>query len=124
MPTLRDALYLSGDLFLPKSVRTALEYYHIGDSKSLVYVTNWSFMHLLSGLIVGWMLTTYYKNYDYYWTGLLVHTFWEVWQIVVKNTPIWKLRGVIDIGTDTAFFMIGMGLFSWVFTGKDGKYSI
>jgi hypothetical protein len=124
MPTLKDALYLSGDLFLPKSVRTTLEHYHVGNDKSLVYVTNWSFMHLLAGLIVGWILKTYYEEYDYYWTGLAVHTFWEVWQILVKNTPIWKLRGVIDIGTDTLFFVAGMGIFSRVFTGKDGKYSI
>jgi hypothetical protein len=108
MPTVKDALYLSGDLFLPKSVRTVLEQYHIGSDTSLVYVTNWTLMHFLSGLFLGWILTTYFPKLSYYAMGFYIHSAWELWQILVKNTPYWTPRGLIDIGTDTAFTMAGM----------------
>jgi hypothetical protein len=110
MPTLKDALMLSGDLFLPKSVRTVLERYWVGNDKSLVYITNWSLIHLLSGVVTGWVLLTYFPKYDYYWSGFWFHTVWEVWQIVVSNTPWWTLRGRIDVVTDTVMFMLGMYL--------------
>ena len=116
MPTLKDALFLSGDLFLPKSVRKVLEYYHIGNDVSLFYVTNWTLMHFLSGLFLGWILTTRFPDLEYYGTGLYVHSVWELWQVLVKNTPYWTLRGVIDIGTDTAFTMAGMLLYRAVTT--------
>jgi hypothetical protein len=43
-----------------------------------------------------------------YWTGFIIHTIWEIYQILVKNTPIHKLRARIDVITDTVAFMIGM----------------
>jgi hypothetical protein len=108
MPTLKDFLFLSGDLFLPKSVRTVLEEYHLGNARSLFYVTNWSLLHIVSGLLVGHILLTYYPTYDYYTTGFWIHTVWELWQILVKNTPYWTLRGKIDVVVDTLLFMGGM----------------
>ncbi len=111
MPTLKDALYLSGDLFLPKSVRTFLEYYWIGNDRSLVYINNWSLVHVLSGLVVGYLLTTYAATYSYYWVGFLIHSVAEVWQILVKNTAYWTLRGRVDVVTDTVLFMGGMAFF-------------
>lgn len=118
MPTLEDVLFRSGDVFLPKPARVFLEKYHIGNDRSLLYVSNWTLVHFLSGVIVGWILTTRYPAYDYYWTGFWVHTAWEAWQILVKNTPYWTWRGRLDVVTDTAFFMGGMLFFSRVFTGK------
>jgi hypothetical protein len=111
MPTLKDALMLSGDLFLPKSVRTFLERYWVGNDRSLVYITNWSIVHIFSGVVTGWILLAYFPKYDYYWSGFWFHTFWEVWQIVVSNTPWWTLRGRVDVVTDTVMFMLGMYLF-------------
>lgn len=108
MPTLRDVLYLSGDVFLPKRMRTVLERYHIGNDRSLVYVTNWSLIHLVSGFLTGIVLLSFFPTYDYYWTGFAVHTVWEIWQVLVSNTPWWTLRGWVDIGTDTVLFMLGM----------------
>ena len=107
MPTLKDFLFLSGDLFLPKSVRVVLEHYYIGDNTSLFYVTNWTLVHFLAGLFLGWILQTYYPALPYYLTGFYIHSAWELWQFVVQNTP-WTLRGAIDIGTDTTATMIGM----------------
>jgi hypothetical protein len=108
MPTLKDALFLSGDLFLPKQIREVLERYYIGNDHTLFYITNWSLLHIVSGILVGYILIQYYPKYDYYWTGFWVHTFCEIWQVLVKNTPYWTLRGKIDILVDTLLFMIGM----------------
>jgi hypothetical protein len=108
MPTIRDALYLSGDLFLPKPMRAFLERYWFGDDESVLYITNWSLMHLVSGVLTGYLLTTYWPRYAYYWTGFLIHSAWELWQIFVKNTPYWTLRGRVDVITDTVLFMIGL----------------
>lgn len=123
MPTLRDVLFLSGDLFLPKSVRTVLEHYWIGNDRSLVYVTNWSVIHFLSGILIGYVLETYYAESSYYSTGFWIHALWELWQIAVKNTPYWTLRGQLDVVTDTILFMGGM--FFWrVFTGNKHEEDI
>lgn len=123
MPTLRDALFLSGDLFLPKSVRTVLEHYWIGNDRTLIYISNWSLIHLLSGILTGVLLMEYAPTWNYYWSGFWIHTIWEFWQIVVKNTPYWTLRGRVDVVTDTALFMGGM--FFWrVFTGNKHGESI
>lgn len=113
MPTIKDLLFLSGDLFLPKRVRNVLETYHYGSDRSLVYITNWSLLHVLSGILVGYILIQYYPEYDYYWTGFWVHTIWEIWQILVKNTPYWTLRGRIDVVTDTVVYMLGMAFAKW-----------
>lgn len=112
MPTLEDVLFRSGDVFLPNSVRTVLEHYHSGNARSLLYVSNWSFIHVLSGMFMGWILLTYYPEKDYYWTGFWGHSAWEAWQILVKNTPYSTWRGRLDVVMDTAFFMGGMLFFS------------
>ncbi len=111
----------TGDLLLPKQVLKILETYHIGGPKSLVYVTNWSILHFISGIIVGYILYTYYEEYDYYWTGFWVHNAWEFWQIVIQNTP-YTLRGFIDILMDTFLFMSGMIIFPSLFTGNQHEY--
>lgn len=113
MPTLKDALFLSGDLFLPKSVRNFLERYHFGSDRSLMYITNWSLLHAVSGILVGYILIKYYPTYNYYWAGFWIHTIWEIWQILVKNTPYWTLRGRIDVIVDTLLYMGGMAFAKW-----------
>lgn len=118
---MNDLLYRSGDLFLPKSVRTILEQYYIGNDKTVFYITNWSFVHLLSGVLTGYILVKWYSNLPYYTTGFIIHGIWELWQIFIGMTKWKTLRGQMDIFVDTVMFMVGMFLFSRLFTGKDGK---
>jgi hypothetical protein len=105
-----NVLFRSGDLFLPKPVRDVLEYYYIGNDKTLFYVTNWTIIHFLTGL---WMASYLKSNPNYanpkiYLIAFLIHTLWELWQIYGGNTPIRTLRGAIDVFTDTAAFMLGV----------------
>ena len=103
---MEDILYRSGDVFLPKSVRDILGRYYVGSDTSLVYFTNWSLIHFVSGVVVAYYTRSYLK-------GFIIHTLWELWQIFIRNTPL-TYRGFIDIGVDTGMFMLGMILF----TGK------
>ena len=93
-------LYASGDLFLPKSIRNILETYIIGNDKSLFYITLWSFMHLLSGLLFSFVNNSL-VNY------IIVHTLWELWQIYIGMTRINTLRGMIDVFVDTIMGILG-----------------
>jgi hypothetical protein len=98
-----DLLCRTGDLLLPLSVRRVLETYWIGDDRSLVYVTNWTFLHVLSGvLVVLWNPSITYL------LAFWIHTAWEAWQILVRNTPWWTLRGQIDVVVDTLAYMLGV----------------
>ena len=108
-------LYRSGDVFLPASVRAVLETYHIGNDKSLFYISNWSLVHFVSGIVTGYILTTYFRGWPYYTTGFVVHTLWELWQIFIGMTKWKTTRGQIDIVVDTVMFMLGM----IIFTGKN-----
>lgn len=92
--------YASGDLFLPKEVRRILETYIIGHETSLVYITLWSFMHMLSGVLFIFVSNSLV---DY----VIVHTIWEIWQIYIGMTPIHTIRGIIDVFVDTIMGMIG-----------------
>lgn len=106
MPTFQDVLFLSGDLFLPKSVRRVLEHYYVGNDRTLIYITNWSLVHFFTGVLTAWVLETHYPGYDTLFTAFLLHTMWEIWQLAVRNTP-WTLRGFLDVGMDTLLFLGG-----------------
>jgi hypothetical protein len=103
-------LFKSGDLFLPKPIRNVLEYYWIGNDSSLFYVSNWSLVHFMSG--IGTVILLHYMRICSYYTivyiSFLLHSLWELWQIFVKNTKYWTLRGQIDIVVDTVFYMAGV----------------
>jgi len=92
--------YASGDLFLPKQVRNFLETYIVGNDKSLFYISFWSLMHCLSGILFSFVSNSLQ---DY----IVIHTIWEIWQIYIKMTPIDTLRGAIDIFTDTFMGILG-----------------
>ena len=96
-----DILCQSGDLFLPYGFRKRLETYLVGSETSLFYITFWTIIHFMSGVFVAYFGATY-------WTGFIIHTIWEIYQILVRNTPIHKLRARIDVITDTVAFMLGM----------------
>jgi len=105
---LNEILFNSGDLFLPKPIKAFLETYWIGDDTSLFYVTWWTFIHFLSGILTGYLLVKTKSATTYFWTGFLIHTVWELWQMIGKNTKYWTARGQIDVGVDTTVFMLGM----------------
>jgi hypothetical protein len=97
---MRTPWYASGDLFLPKQIRSILETYIVGDDKSLIYITLWSIMHGLSGVI-------FYFVSDSFQGYLVIHTVWELWQIYIGMTPLHTIRGIIDIITDTIMGSVG-----------------
>lgn len=98
---MKHALYASGDLFLPKEVRGILETYLIGNDKSIFYLSLWSFMHMLSGVLYSFVDRSY-------WNYFLLHTIWELWQLYIGMTPIHTLRGSVDIVTDTVMGLLGV----------------
>jgi hypothetical protein len=97
---MRTTWYASGDLFLPKRVRNILETYIIGDDKSLIYVSLWSFMHALSGVLF-YFISNSLQGY------LVTHTAWEIWQIYIGMTPLHTVRGILDIFVDTIMGVLG-----------------
>jgi hypothetical protein len=103
-------LFKSGDLFLPKQVRAFLEYYYIGNSKSTLYISNWTIIHFLSGVLISYILTTRteHATNKILLVSFLIHTLWELWQIYGENTPILSLRGQVDVLVDTAAYMLGV----------------
>lgn len=92
--------YASGDLFLPKNLREFLETYIVGNDTSIFYISIWSFVHSLSGVLFS-LVSNSLHSY------IVVHTVWELWQIYIGMTPIHTLRGVIDICTDTVMGVLG-----------------
>jgi hypothetical protein len=96
--------FASGDLWLPAEVRSCLTQYIVGSDTSLFYVSIWSLVHMVSGMILGWVT---HRPLDWY---LWLHTTWEVWQIVIGMTPIHTARGLIDVATDTVMGVVGFQL--------------
>jgi hypothetical protein len=111
----KDSLsYRSGDLFLSKYIREILETPLYGHhEKTPIYITLWSIMHLISGIITELLLRYYFKvnffqNRILY--GIIIHTFWELWQVIIKMNNPYKLtgkNGLIDMIVDTIMFLIG-----------------
>jgi hypothetical protein len=102
----------SGDLFLPERTKKFLYSYIIGSDNTLVYISYWSILHFISGIVCGVILLfssnkSYKIRTTYYFIGLFIHTLWELWQKFIGMTK-WDLRGVIDTVMDTAMFMGGM----------------
>ena len=101
----------TGDLLLPKPVLHFLEYYYIGNDTSLFYISNWTVVHFLSGILTAHLIIKYLPTYQLYLTGFYTHTLWELYQVAVRNTRITTARGFVDMIVDTMFFMIGMVLY-------------
>jgi hypothetical protein len=108
---LRDIIYNSGDVFLPEKVKNILGTDLIGSSKKTFYVSGWSIVHLISGIIIGYIYL--YLKWDiklYTFKLFILHTIWEIWQILIGMSKPYKLTGrsnLIDIIIDTVFFMSG-----------------
>lgn len=103
-PVIRDWLYRSGDIFLPRKYVDVLDTYVIGNDRSLVYINYWTFMHFLSGVFFAW-LTPYPK--DVFFHFFVVHTLWEMWQIAIGMTPM-SARGFVDTLMDTLVGLLGV----------------
>jgi hypothetical protein len=111
----KDASRDSGDFFLPKPLRKFLYTYIIGSDSSMFYISYWSIVHMLSGIATGLVLLVFLNKTPYYFTGILVHTLWELWQKFIGMTK-WDLRGAIDTIMDTIMHLIGMVIMASVNT--------
>lgn len=118
MPTWREIIYNSGDVFLPKSVRDFLsimlfKYPNVKDDY-VFYIQVWSIVHLVSGVVFGYLyLKLGGATLNYYYNALIVHTLWELWQIIIGMSKPLMLSGrnsIVDIVVDTAMFMLGVYL--------------
>lgn len=102
-----------GDLLVPDPINRGLSTYILGNDQTQIYISLWSVNHLLSGIMVGYMLryhTEIRTQEKRYMTGIIIHTLWEFFQIAVENTELTNLRGQIDVVMDTVLFMLGMML--------------
>ena len=106
-----DIIYNSGDIFLPVNIRNILVADLIGDSNKTFYISGWSIVHFINGIIIGYLYL--YFNGDarsYIFNMLIIHTLWELWQILIGMAKPYKLTGrsnLIDTILDSIFFMTG-----------------
>jgi hypothetical protein len=108
---IQNIIYSSGDVFLPEKVKKILERDLIGNTKKTFYVSNWSIVHLINGIIVGFIYLYFKWDSRLYTLKLfIIHTIWELWQMLIGMSNPLKLTGrsnLIDTIMDTIFFMIG-----------------
>jgi hypothetical protein len=100
---LQNIIYNSGDAFLPENIKNILATDLIGTSKKTFYVSGWSLFHLIIGIIMGYI----------YLNMFIIHTIWELWQMLIGMSKPYKLTGrsnLIDSIMDTIFFMLGASL--------------
>ncbi len=103
--------YRSGDLFATKPIRRFLETFLYGSYNDTVYVTYWSIMHMISGIVFAKIVTLWKFTNQPYLVGFLVHTVWELWQVWIgmsKPTSFVGHNNIVDTILDTGFFMAGI----------------
>jgi len=103
----KQMIYNSGDFFLPKQIKERLDK-HMYDN-GFLYVNGWTFIHYFSGMLFGMIYLYLGKevHFYYYYNLFLIHTIWELWQMLIGMTKIWELGGVIDTMMDTFVYMLG-----------------
>lgn len=102
-----------GDLLVPDPINRGLSTYILGNDQTQIYISLWSVNHLLSGILVGYVLryhTDIHTRKNRYMTGFIIRALWELFQIAVENTELTNLRGQMDVVMDTVLFMVGMML--------------
>ena len=108
---IKEIIFSSGEILLPDSVKNSLTSNIIGSSKKTFYISGWSIIHIINGLIVGFLYLFF--NYDikrYAINMLIIHTVWEAWQMLIGMSKPYKLTGsnnLIDTIIDTLLFMLG-----------------
>jgi hypothetical protein len=106
-------IYSSGDVFLPEGLKNALAVDLVGSSKKTFYLQGWSFVHFLSGILFGHIYLYLYPNVKtstYYYKLFILHTIWELWQMLIGMSRPYNLTGssnIVDTFVDTALFMLG-----------------
>jgi len=110
-PVMRDWIYRSGDIFLPRKYVDMLDTYIIGNTKSTFYINYWHFMHLLSGVL----FVLVWDSKNIYFDFFIAHSLWELWQIFIGMTPL-SLRGAVDITVYTLAGFLGIYLFKSIST--------
>lgn len=117
---LKQLIYNSGDIFLPERVKKILLIDLVGSSKKTLYVSGWSIIHLINGIISGYIYLYFKWNRKLYILKLLIiHTIWELWQTIIGMAKPYKLTGrsnLIDSLLDTLFFMLGAYIIREYFT--------
>ena len=108
---LHDIIYSSGDVFLPENIKAILGTDLLGDSKKTFYVSGWSIVHFLNGILFGYLYIYFKGDPRFYMFKLFImHTLWELWQMLIGMSKPYKLTGrsnAIDTVLDTVFFMMG-----------------
>lgn len=108
---LNKLIYNSGDVFLPKEVRDLLAKGIYFDSTSTFYLNGWTLLHFISGIVVGYIYIYYNKPLNlYYYKLFIIHTIWELWQMLIGMSKPWKFSGnsnLLDTIIDTFVFMLG-----------------
>ena len=108
---IKKVIYNSGDVFLPERIKNFLKKDIIGSTNKTFYITWWSIIHFINGIIVGALYLHYNYNKKHYFLAMLsIHTLWEVWQIVIGMSNPMKTTGrgnIVDIILDTLLFMLG-----------------
>ena len=108
---LKKIIYSSGDIFFPENIKRILSTDIIGTSIKTFYISGWSIVHFISGIIFGYLYL--YFNYDirfYTLKMLTIHTMWELWQTLIGMAKPYKLSGksnLVDSIMDTILFMMG-----------------
>lgn len=108
---LKNIIYNSGDVFLPEKIKNILGTDLLGTSNKTFYVSGWSIIHLINGIIIGYIYL-YLKGDDrfYLYKMFIIHTMWELWQMLIGMAKPYKLTGrsnLIDTIMDTIFYMVG-----------------
>jgi len=108
---IKQFIYTNGEILFPDSVVNTLRTDIIGSSKKTLYISGWSVVHFMNGIIVGYLYLFY--NYDikrYAVIMLIIHTCFEFFQTMIGVAKPYKLTGrnnLIDSIVDTILFMLG-----------------
>lgn len=114
-------IFNSGDVFLPEPIKNFLSIFIYKypntkkESNLIFYIQWWSIVHFISGIVVGFLYLYYgYQIQNYFLYMFMIHTLWEIWQIIIGMSKPYNLigrNGLIDTITDTTLFMIGAYLY-------------
>jgi hypothetical protein len=118
-PDTRSLMFRSGDAFLPARIRQFLRTYIVGGPTTTFYLNYWSVVHFMSGMLFAavyhpFLFTSMKPTTELYLAGFLVHTLWELWQIVIGMSRPFLMAGnnnFLDVIIDTILFMAGIRLF-------------
>ena len=104
-------IYDSGNAFLPEKLTNILGTDFIGSKKNTFYLEGWSIIHFIIGLLIGYLYLYFQQDLNlYYYKMLILHTIWELWQMLIGMAKPYKLTGrssLVDSVIDTIIFLAG-----------------